>query len=293
MALTSGRRRALLLQFLGPKGQRIFDALPAPPPRHPPLSSGTTDTRLTEGAKDGTQLTADATIASPPDLYDVVVNTLTKHFTANVRVERHHFREGCPLPGESVADFALALRELAAPCNFAATADDNLSEQFIAVVVCPQLRRRLLLEGDALTFDRAVEIAQLREQSPQESEALVNPVHRIAQQQLYAHATPLGNIVAALASTGPAPLVSIDAARRPRSPLPTRCIANLPIPAVTAAQQDANDRAASRAATSGSVTDASATSNKFVETLIAANDEGRPQSVNSIATMTPEASLAF
>ncbi|KAH8022579.1 hypothetical protein HPB51_000879 [Rhipicephalus microplus] len=33
------RRRALLLHCLGPKGQRIFDALPAPPPPQPPLST--------------------------------------------------------------------------------------------------------------------------------------------------------------------------------------------------------------------------------------------------------------
>ncbi|KAH7961204.1 hypothetical protein HPB52_005401 [Rhipicephalus sanguineus] len=89
------RRRALLLHYLRPESQRLFDALPAPAPRQSPLSSGPTDTTLTEGAKVGTQLTADATVASPPDLYNVAFDTLARRFTAttSVGVERHHFRD--------------------------------------------------------------------------------------------------------------------------------------------------------------------------------------------------------
>lgn len=174
------RRRALLLHCLGPEGQRIFDALPAPPPPQPPLSTEATVSESTEK-----QTSAHTAAASPPDPYDVAVDTLAHYFTAtvNVRVERHHFRERRQLSGESVAEFALALRELAAPCNFAATVDDNLCEQFVAGVTCPQLRERLLLEGDALTFDRAVEIAKLREQTRQEAEAFANPIRRITQRQ--------------------------------------------------------------------------------------------------------------
>ncbi|XP_075739522.1 uncharacterized protein LOC142784984 [Rhipicephalus microplus] len=166
-------RRALLLHCLGPEGQRIFDALPAPPPPQPPLSTEATVSESTEK-----QTSAHTAVASPPDPYDVAVDTLAHYFTAtvNVRVERHHFRERRQLSGESVAEFALALRELAAPCNFAATVDDNLCEQFVAGVTCPQLRERLLLEGDALTFDRAVDIAKLREQTRQEAEAFANPM---------------------------------------------------------------------------------------------------------------------
>ncbi|KAH6938610.1 hypothetical protein HPB50_011050 [Hyalomma asiaticum] len=66
---------------------------------------------------------------------------------------------------ESIPDFALALRELAASCNFAEQASDNMCDQFITGVASPQLPSRLLLEGDTLTFDRAVEIALLSERA--------------------------------------------------------------------------------------------------------------------------------
>ncbi|KAH7971285.1 hypothetical protein HPB49_021055 [Dermacentor silvarum] len=57
-----------------------------------------------------------------------------------------------------------------------------MSEKFVAGVTCPRLRERLLLEGDKLTFDHAVQIALLRERTQRESEAFANPVHRIQQQ---------------------------------------------------------------------------------------------------------------
>ncbi|KAL3181309.1 hypothetical protein MRX96_008805 [Rhipicephalus microplus] len=90
------RCRALLLHCLGPEGQRIFDALPAPPPPQPPLSTEATEK----------QTSRHTTAASPPDPYDVAVNTLAHYFTAtvNVRVERHHFRERRQLSGDANAD---------------------------------------------------------------------------------------------------------------------------------------------------------------------------------------------
>ncbi|XP_049520592.1 retrovirus-related Pol polyprotein from transposon opus [Dermacentor silvarum] len=177
--LSAARRRALLLHCLGPEGQRIFDALPPPPPSnapdHPPAhpSAGTAPLQTvtpsaTTAAVGTTEIKqADAELAQPPDEYDAAVQALARHFSAtcNVRVERHRFRDRRQLHGEPISEFALAFRELASSCNFAAQADTNLCDQFVAGVTCPRLRERLLLEGDALTFDRAVEIALLREQN--------------------------------------------------------------------------------------------------------------------------------
>ncbi|KAH9379073.1 hypothetical protein HPB48_016521 [Haemaphysalis longicornis] len=159
------RRRALLLHCLFPEDGRIFDALPTPPPPQPPLSPPATDDKLTKEQTPATHAPA----SSRPDPYDVAVDTLAKYFTAtvNVRVEHHHFREHRPL---------------SAPCNFDATADDNLCEQFVAGVTCPQLQERLLLEGDALTFDRAEKIARIREQTRQEADAFASLIHRITQE---------------------------------------------------------------------------------------------------------------
>nr|XP_037279754.1 uncharacterized protein K02A2.6-like [Rhipicephalus microplus] len=167
--LSAPRRRALLLHCLGTEGQHIFDALPP----------STTQTKAeTTSAAPGVTATPDAaagiigTIAPtgtqdmttealrPPDEYDVAVEMLSKHFAApcNVRLQRHRFRER-PLQAE-----------------------ENLCEQFVAGVTCPRLRERLLLEGDNLTFDHAVDVARLREQTQRESEAFTNPVQRIQQQ---------------------------------------------------------------------------------------------------------------
>lgn len=173
--LSPPRRRALLLHCLGPEGQRIYDALPQPRP--PAAATAATSKEADKSSK--------SEQPEQPDPYDLALQILTSHFATrcNVRVERQRFRERRQLPGEPVRDFALALRELAASCNFAAQADESLCDQFVAGVTCPRLRERLLLEGDALTFDRAVEIAQLRERAARESEDLVNPVRRVTSQK--------------------------------------------------------------------------------------------------------------
>ncbi|KAH7948989.1 hypothetical protein HPB49_003852 [Dermacentor silvarum] len=104
---------------------------------------------------------------------------LTRHFAApcNIRLQRHRFRECRQLQEEPITDFAVALREVAALCDFATQADENICEQFLAAVTCPQLREKLLLEGDKLTFDHAVQIALLRERTQRKSGAFANPVH--------------------------------------------------------------------------------------------------------------------
>ncbi|KAH7969806.1 hypothetical protein HPB52_021964 [Rhipicephalus sanguineus] len=129
---------SLLLHCLGPEGQRIFDAL-TPSPTTPQLST-------TE------PLTTDATAT---DTYDAAREILARHFAGarNIRLERHHFRERRQLHGESIPDFALALHELAASCDFAEQANDNMCDLFVTGIASPQLRSRLLLEGGTLTFD--------------------------------------------------------------------------------------------------------------------------------------------
>ncbi|KAL3186157.1 hypothetical protein MRX96_027894 [Rhipicephalus microplus] len=103
------RRRALLLHCLGPEGQRIFDALPAPPPPQPPLSTEATEK----------QMSAHTAAASPPDPYDVAVDTLAHYFTAtvNVRVERHHFRERRQLSGKELRCLHTVVRRTSASAS--------------------------------------------------------------------------------------------------------------------------------------------------------------------------------
>ncbi|KAH8031319.1 hypothetical protein HPB51_016211 [Rhipicephalus microplus] len=148
--LPAPRRRALLLHCLGTEGQRIFDALPPSTTQTkaettsaalgvtatPDAAAGIIGTTAPTGTQD---MTTEA--LRPPDEYDVAVEMLSKHFAApcNVRLQRHRFRERRQLQGEPITDFAVALRELAALCNFATQADENLCEQFVAGVTCPRL----------------------------------------------------------------------------------------------------------------------------------------------------------
>lgn len=192
--LSAQRRRALLLHCLGTEGQRIFDALPQSALQtkleQPSIAAVSTShaavvTEITATA--GTQLRVaavstsyaaavtetattagtqtlpyDGTADAPrlPDEYDVAPEMLTRHFAAscNIRLQRHRFRERRQLQGEPITDFAIALPNLAALCNFATQADENMCEQFVAGITCPRLRERLLLEGDKLTFNHAVQI---------------------------------------------------------------------------------------------------------------------------------------
>ncbi|KAH7931868.1 hypothetical protein HPB49_025819 [Dermacentor silvarum] len=71
--LSAARRRALLLHCLGPEGQRIFDALPPPPPSnapdHPPAhpSAGTAPLQ-TPAVEPASRAAAEATFNSTAEI---------------------------------------------------------------------------------------------------------------------------------------------------------------------------------------------------------------------------------
>ncbi|XP_042150198.1 uncharacterized protein LOC115319397 [Ixodes scapularis] len=144
---TPERRKALLLHSLRLEGQRIFFSLPP--------SSDTSE----DSGKPSPALSS----------YDQAVAVLTQHFASasNVVVERHKFRRRVQQPGESALEYVAALRELATRCSFAAL-EDSLRDQFLEGIVSQHLRERLLLEGSALSFSRAVLLAQQLEQAAQE-----------------------------------------------------------------------------------------------------------------------------
>ncbi|KAH6944287.1 hypothetical protein HPB50_002575 [Hyalomma asiaticum] len=152
----------------------------------PTTETFTTDTTSTGASKDrGGVSKQNASATSLPDVYNVARVLLAQHFASarNIRLERHHFRERRQLHGESIPDFTLVLCEMAASCNFAKQANDNMCDQFVTGAASPQLRSRLLLEGDTLTFDHAIETALLSERAQLESEAFANPVERIICQE--------------------------------------------------------------------------------------------------------------
>ncbi|KAG0445042.1 hypothetical protein HPB47_001674 [Ixodes persulcatus] len=145
---TPERRKALLLHSLGLEGQRILFSLPP-----------SSDTSATVPPAAAAVKTSEDSGKTSPALsaYDQAVAVLTQHFASasNVVVERHRFRRRVQQPGESVLEYVAALRELATRCSFAAL-EDSLRVLFLEGIVSQHLRERLLLEGSALSFSRAV-----------------------------------------------------------------------------------------------------------------------------------------
>ncbi|KAH8022006.1 hypothetical protein HPB51_020616 [Rhipicephalus microplus] len=90
------RRRIILIHCLGTEGQRILNTLPADAATTP-TASGTPTT---------------------PNVYDVALAALRQHLasSSNVVVDCYWFHCRYQSTGVSVADFVVAMRELASVC---------------------------------------------------------------------------------------------------------------------------------------------------------------------------------
>ncbi|XP_064469135.1 uncharacterized protein K02A2.6-like [Ornithodoros turicata] len=88
-------------------------------------------------------------------------------------VERRKFRQRSQLPDEGIKEYVTALRGLAIPCNYGTMLDETLRDQLVDKALLPQVRERLLLEGSALTLERATQIASHGEQSRKEAQRIL------------------------------------------------------------------------------------------------------------------------
>jgi hypothetical protein len=89
--------------------------------------------------------------------------------------QRLAFHRRTQMPNESVDAYCAELRTLASRCSFESSdnpLDDALVCQFICGTTVSRLREKLLLEGDALTFSKTVEIAKEYERVYKESKAM-------------------------------------------------------------------------------------------------------------------------
>ena len=76
-------------------------------------------------------------------------------------------------PGESIADFLLALKQLAKDCTFSAVTaneyrEEMIRDSFINGLASPSIRQRIL-EDDNLTLTRATELADTLDRSYRQS----------------------------------------------------------------------------------------------------------------------------
>jgi len=147
------RKRATLLNCLGVEGQRQFSALL------------------------GVPLSVPVAEESTNPLYEDAVQRLRDRFSQRrSRITlRCEFIARVQAPGESVATFVSNLRKLASKADFTGySGDQAIMDHFIARTTNAEIRDRLLLEGDSLTLQRAMDIAMRMETAAHESKNLAD-----------------------------------------------------------------------------------------------------------------------
>ena len=106
-------------------------------------------------------------------LYDELVKLLSDHCNPkpSIIVQRFHFNSQTRAPGESIAKYIAALRELALYCDYT----DKLSERLRDCLVCgvrhKGIQHKLLSEPD-LSFKRVYALAQSAEASERDTSKL-------------------------------------------------------------------------------------------------------------------------
>jgi hypothetical protein len=134
----------------------------------------------TEGFRLYTSLTSD-----PRESYEDAIAKLASHFgpPASAIFSRAQFTRRQQRPGESVAAYVAALRELAAKCEFpAAQLNERVRDQFAAWCCVDRIRERLLQEPATKSLDDLLTLAVTMERAMAEAPALNNtdrPVNRI------------------------------------------------------------------------------------------------------------------
>lgn len=134
----AARKAALLRASLGTEGFRIYSSL-------------VTDRR---------------------ESYDEAKRHLAAHFDqrASTFYERAQFTRRQQEPGETIAQFVSALREMAVRCDFsAAELDNRVRDQFVAWVASNEIRKRLFQEPATRTLSDVISLATTIERSMSET----------------------------------------------------------------------------------------------------------------------------
>lgn len=98
---------------------------------------------------------------SPGDLqYNEIKEILTKHYSPPVSEigERFKFNKCCQKPGQSIADYVVEIRKLAAACKFGNFLEEALRDRLVCGVLSEAIQKRLLSEA-TLTFEKACNTA--------------------------------------------------------------------------------------------------------------------------------------
>ncbi|XP_040069657.1 uncharacterized protein LOC120842585 [Ixodes scapularis] len=108
--------------------------------------------------------------------YQEAVSILQKHYAPrrSLVTERFRFNRRNQGPHETVTDFAVELKKLAATCEFGAFLEEALRDRLIAGLHADTIRCRLLAMPDTeLTWDRACSIATAMETAAQDTKEML------------------------------------------------------------------------------------------------------------------------
>lgn len=100
--------------------------------------------------------------------FATAIDKFDEHFktTKNVPYERHKFNQCKQKPKESIDQFIVRLRTLAATCDFQGEKDNMIRDVVIAKTTSDKFRKRLLMEPD-LTLEKVLKLGRLIESADQ------------------------------------------------------------------------------------------------------------------------------
>ena len=153
------RKRAILLHSLGIEGQRIFYSLP----------------ELEKDTKGKIKIEPGETFTDTDDsVYVQSLLMLERHFkpSQNKLTARIKFKQRSQLPGETVDEFLLALRQLIVPCDYPHAVEDELvRDQFVQFCKTPFFQTRIVQEKN-VSLNNVIQIARQLEQSSKDVKVL-------------------------------------------------------------------------------------------------------------------------
>jgi hypothetical protein len=106
--------------------------------------------------------------------FDDLVKILKEHYAPkiNITYERFLFNKRNQKENESISEYAVQLKKLAASCKFEQFLEQALMDRFLCGLKSTHIQSKLLAEGEKLTFDKAVESAILVENAEQNTKSL-------------------------------------------------------------------------------------------------------------------------
>nr|XP_037276664.1 uncharacterized protein LOC119169744 [Rhipicephalus microplus] len=105
-----------------------------------------------------------------------VVDVLKKHYAPkrSVVTERYRFYQRKQEPHETVADFRVELKKLAATCEFGAFSTEALRDRLVAGICTEGVRCRLLaMPDEEVTWERACSVAMAMEAATQDTKEML------------------------------------------------------------------------------------------------------------------------